>query len=211
MLLGVERDLAELLADYLQFELQSGHSEQGVACLQALVEFNCFTPAFPGLCCRALSGRWIDSLCIEACSWSRRSCDMSYISFQHGLEVLIRMTLGVLWLALCFLSRIFQMTAWLCVIPVTQTPPASCAPSRPSGTALQRSSVNRARAAGSRPAAGRSRPKPLATPRTVSSVPVQALLCLPSLLLVLSSTGHAAQPEGLLLPDDNLLHKAGCM
>lgn len=48
VLLGVECDLAELLADYLRFELQSGHSEQGVACLQALVEFNCFAPAFPG-------------------------------------------------------------------------------------------------------------------------------------------------------------------
>lgn len=58
VLLGVERDLAELLADYMHFELQSGHSEQAIACLQALVEFNCFAPAFPGPCC-PLTSRFI--------------------------------------------------------------------------------------------------------------------------------------------------------
>lgn len=38
-----------LLLEYLQMQLQSGHTERAVACIQALLEFNCFSPEFPGV------------------------------------------------------------------------------------------------------------------------------------------------------------------
>ncbi len=37
-----------LLLEYLQMQMQSGHTERAVACIQALLEFNCFSPDFPG-------------------------------------------------------------------------------------------------------------------------------------------------------------------
>ena len=48
VVLSVEHELVLLSTDWLQLELQSGHSEQALACLQAQVEFACFAPAFPG-------------------------------------------------------------------------------------------------------------------------------------------------------------------
>jgi hypothetical protein len=48
VLLGTEREIVQLMADWLQFELQSGHTEQALACLQAQAEFACFAPTFPG-------------------------------------------------------------------------------------------------------------------------------------------------------------------
>ena len=49
VLLLVERELVLLSLEWLQQELQSGHAEQAVACLQAQVEFACFAPDFPGV------------------------------------------------------------------------------------------------------------------------------------------------------------------
>ena len=43
-----ERDILVLLLEYLQMQMQSGHTERAVACIQALLEFNCFSPDFPG-------------------------------------------------------------------------------------------------------------------------------------------------------------------
>ncbi len=44
-----ERDILVLLLEYLQIQMQSGHTERAVACIQALLEFNCFSPDFPGI------------------------------------------------------------------------------------------------------------------------------------------------------------------
>ncbi len=43
-----ERDMVSLLLEHLQLQMQSGHTEQAIACMQALIEFNCFSPEFPG-------------------------------------------------------------------------------------------------------------------------------------------------------------------
>ena len=43
-----ERDMVALLLEHLQLQMQSGHTEQAIACVQALIEFNCFSPDFPG-------------------------------------------------------------------------------------------------------------------------------------------------------------------
>ena len=43
-----ERDILALLLEHLQVQMQSGHTERAVACIQALLEFNCFSPDFPG-------------------------------------------------------------------------------------------------------------------------------------------------------------------
>lgn len=43
-----ERDILVLLLEHLQLQMQSGHTEQAIACIQTLLEFNCFSPEFPG-------------------------------------------------------------------------------------------------------------------------------------------------------------------
>ncbi|KAK9820400.1 hypothetical protein WJX72_009973 [[Myrmecia] bisecta] len=43
----VERALVATFTDACRFDLHSGHSERAVACLQAVLEFNCFAPAMP--------------------------------------------------------------------------------------------------------------------------------------------------------------------
>ena len=43
-----ERDMVALLLEHLQLQMQSGHTEQAIACIQALIEINCFSPDFPG-------------------------------------------------------------------------------------------------------------------------------------------------------------------
>ena len=44
-----ERDILVLLLEHLQMQMQSGHTERAVACIQALLEFKCFSPDFPGV------------------------------------------------------------------------------------------------------------------------------------------------------------------
>jgi len=38
-----------LVLEHLQMQMQSGHTEQAIARIQALLEFNCFSPEFPGV------------------------------------------------------------------------------------------------------------------------------------------------------------------
>lgn len=45
---AVERDIAALFVECLGLELQSGHTEQATACMQAVLEFNFFCPDSDG-------------------------------------------------------------------------------------------------------------------------------------------------------------------
>lgn len=48
VLAACERDILVVLLEHLTLQMQSGHTEQAIACTQALLEFNCFSPDFPG-------------------------------------------------------------------------------------------------------------------------------------------------------------------
>lgn len=48
MLAAVEQDIVGLLTECLGLELQNGHTEQAIACIQAALEFNFFSPHFDG-------------------------------------------------------------------------------------------------------------------------------------------------------------------
>jgi hypothetical protein len=49
VLTAVERDLGTLFLEHVSLEMQSGHNEQAMACLQSFIEFNCFSPDFEGV------------------------------------------------------------------------------------------------------------------------------------------------------------------
>lgn len=59
VLAEVERDSGVLFLEYVSLEMQSGHTEQAVVCMQALLEFTFFAPSFEG----ALNS----NLCIFTC------------------------------------------------------------------------------------------------------------------------------------------------
>lgn len=49
VIVAVERDIVAFFAEYLGMELQSGHTEQAIACMQAALEYNLFSPDFDGM------------------------------------------------------------------------------------------------------------------------------------------------------------------
>lgn len=48
VMVAVELDIVAFFIEYLGLELQSGHTEQAIACMQAALEYNFFCPDFEG-------------------------------------------------------------------------------------------------------------------------------------------------------------------
>lgn len=48
VIVAVERNIVAFFAQYLGMELHSGHTEQAIACMQAMLEYNFFSPEFDG-------------------------------------------------------------------------------------------------------------------------------------------------------------------